>query len=59
MNEQFNRKLVPEDVNTLVKALETDVQASRNRLSDHQEKFEHLSKVIEVSQTFEIAGFMR
>ena len=43
-NEQLNRTFAPEEVNTLVKALEIDVQASRNRLGDHQEKFENLSK---------------
>ena len=34
-------------------------EPSRNRLRDHQEKFENLSKEIKVSQTCEIAGFMR
>ena len=44
VNEQLNRKLAPEEVNTLVKAPEIDVRASRKRLCVHQEKFEKLSK---------------
>ena len=50
---------MPEEVNTLMKTLESDVQASRNRLRDDQEKFENLPKEIKVTQTCEIAGFMR
>ena len=46
-------------MNTLIKAPETDVQATRNRLRDHQEKFANLSTQIKVSQTCEIAGFVR
>ena len=44
MNEQLDRKLAPEEVNTLVKALDIDFDASRNRLRVHQEKFENLLK---------------
>ena len=57
MNEQLNRKVAPEEANTLVQVLETNFQASRNRLSDH--KFENLSKEIKVSLTCELVGFMR
>ena len=59
MTEQLNRPLALEDVNTMMKPLETDVPASRNRLRDHHEKFENVSKEIKVTQTCEIAGFMR
>ena len=53
--EQLYRKLEPEEVNTLVQALETNVQAARDRLRDHQEKFENLTKEIKVSQICESA----
>ena len=43
VSEQLDRPLAPEEVNTLVTAFET-VQATRNRLRDHQEKFDILSK---------------
>ena len=46
MNGQLNRKLASEEVRFLMKTLETDVQASRNRLRDNQEKFENLSTEI-------------
>ena len=59
VTEQLNRPLALEDVNTMMKPLETDVPASRNRLRDHHEKFENVSKEIKVTQTCEIAGFMR
>ena len=35
VNEQSYRILAPEEVKTLVQALETHVQAARNRLRDH------------------------
>ena len=56
MNEQLDCPLAPEDVKTIMKTLEANVQASRSRLRDHEEKFEHLSKEIKVTQTCEIAG---
>ena len=59
VNEQFYRKLEPEEANTLVQTLETNVQAARDRLPDHQEKFEKLSREMKVSQICESAGFMR
>ena len=37
----------------------TNVQAARDRLRLHQERFEKLSSKIRVSQTCESAGFMR
>ena len=40
MNEQFNRKLAPAEVDTLLKALETDIQATTNRLTDERDKSE-------------------
>ena len=43
----------------LVQALETNVQAARDRLRDHHEKFENSSKEIKVSQACESAGFMK
>ena len=46
-------------MNTSVKALGTGVRASRNRLRDHQEKFENLPNGTKVNQTCEIAGLMR
>ena len=36
VTEQFYRKLDLEEVNTLVEALEKNVQAARERLRDHQ-----------------------
>ena len=39
--------LAPEDVKTVVKPLETNVLASRNRLRDHHEEFEHLLENLE------------
>ena len=51
VHEQLIRKLAP--------TLWTEVQASTNRLRDHEEKFAKLSKEIKVTQTFEIAGFMK
>ena len=42
-----------------MKPLETDVRASGNRLRDHNERFETLSEDIKVTQTCEIAGFVR
>ena len=59
VNEQLDRPLAPEEVNTLMRAPETDVQASSNRLREHQEKVENPSKEIKVTQTCEIAGFKR
>ena len=59
VNEQLDCPLLPEEVNTLMKTPETDVQASRNRLRDDQEKFEHLTKEMKVTQTCETTGFMR
>ena len=59
VNEQLNRKLASKEVNTLVKALEIDVQASRKRLCVHQEKFAKLSKEIIQSQTCEKAGYVK
>ena len=59
VNEQLDCPLAPEHVNTIMKELETDVEASRNRLRDHQEKLDSLSKENKVAQTFEIAGFVR
>ena len=59
LNEQLIRKLAPEEVNTLEKTLWTEVQASTNRLRDHEEKFAKLSKEMKVTQTCEIAGFMK
>ena len=56
VTEQLNRPLAPEDVNTMMKPVETEVPASRNRLRDHHEKFENVSKEIKVTQTCEIAG---
>ena len=51
MAEQSNRNSVPKEVNTVVKAFETDVLASLNRLRDYQEKSEKVSKGMKVSQT--------
>ena len=42
-----------------MKTLEADVQASRNRLRGHQEKFANLSEEIKVTHTCEIARLMR
>ena len=44
VNEQLHRNLELEEVNTLVRTLETNVQAARDRLRNHQERFEKLSK---------------
>ena len=49
----------PEEANTLTQAPETNVQLARERLRDHREKFENLSKEVKESQTCEPAGFMR
>ena len=40
VNDQFCQKLELEEVNTLVRTFETNVQAGKDRLRDHQEKFE-------------------
>ena len=40
VNEQLHRKLELEEVDTLVRTLETNVQAARDRLRIHQERFE-------------------
>ena len=58
LNEQFRRKTEAEEVNTLVQTLETNVQAVRDRLRDHPEKFEKSSKR-KVSRTCASTGFMR
>ena len=55
MNVQLDCPLAPEDVKTTMTTREISVQASRNRLRDHQEKFENLSKE-KMTQTCEIAG---
>ena len=52
--QQLYRKLEPEEVNTLVQALE-----ARDRLRDHHEKFENSSKQIKESQTCESAGIIK
>ena len=45
-------------MNTLVQTLETNVQAARDRLRNHQERFEKLSREMKVSLFCESAGFM-
>ena len=45
-NEQLCRKLEPEEVNTLVRTLETNVQATRDRLRVYHENFEKWSSEI-------------
>ena len=45
----FFRKLEHGEVNTLVQTLETIVQAARDRLRNHHEKFEILSRQVKVS----------
>ena len=59
LSEQLCRKWESEEVDTWVQTLETNVQAARDRLRDHQEQFEKLPKEIKVSQTCESTGFMR
>ena len=44
--ELLDRILELEEVNTLVQAVETNVQAARDRLRDHQEKFDNLFKEV-------------
>ena len=56
---QFCQKLELEEVNTLVRTFETNVQAGRDRLRDHQEKFEILQREIQLLQMCESAGFLR
>ena len=46
MADLLYRILELEVVNTWVQALETNVQAARDRLRDHQEKFENLFKEV-------------
>ena len=46
VSEQLYRKLELEEVNTLVRTPETNFQAARDRLRDHQEKFVILSREI-------------
>ena len=46
-NEQLECSLAPADVKTVMKPLEANVLASRNRLRDHQEEFEHLLENLE------------
>ena len=46
VNEQFLRKLEPEEVNTLVRTPETNAQAARDGLHNHQVRFEKLSRGI-------------
>ena len=46
-------------MNTLVQTIKTNVQAARDRLRDHQEKSEILSREIRVSQICESAVLMR
>ena len=43
-NDQLYQKLELEEMNTLVQTLGTKVQAARDRLRDHQEKFENYSE---------------
>ena len=59
VNEQLDFPLTLEDVKSTMKTLETDVLAYWNRVLDHQEKFENLSKETKVTQTCDIAGIMR
>ena len=59
MNEHLHFKLAPEDVKDLMKTPEFDVQASTNRLRDHQEKFQNSSREMRVARTCETDGFMR
>ncbi len=62
-NEQFFfRKLEPEDAKTLVQALETNFHAARDRLRDHQEKFENSSKDVKSNTShsmYRCAHFVR
>ena len=46
-------------MNTLVQTPETNVQAARDRLRNHQERFEELSREMKVSQICESAGFIK
>ena len=59
VNDQLCHKLEPQEVDTLVQILGTHVQAARDRLRVHQERFERLSREIKVPQICESAGFMR
>ena len=56
---KFCQKLDPGEGNTLVRTLETNVQAARSRLRSHQERFEKLASEIKICQICEFAGFMR
>ena len=58
-NEQLDCPPTLEDSHIVMKTLETDVLASRNRLRDHQEKFDNLPKETQMIHTREKAGFMR
>ena len=50
VNEQLRRKLEPEEVNTFVRTPGTNVQAARDQLRNHQERFEKLPTDMKVSQ---------
>ena len=50
VNEQLRRKWELEGVNTLVQALETNVQTARERLHEHQENSKSYQERYKVSQ---------
>ena len=59
VSEQLYPKLELQEVNTLVQTPETNVQAARDRLRNHQERFEKLSRETKASQICESTGFRR
>ena len=52
VNEQLYRTLERQEVHALVRTLELNVQAARDRPRDHQEKFENLSREIQSVSDF-------
>ena len=59
VNDQLCRTLEPQEVDTLVQTPRTNVQAARDRLRIHQERFDRLSSEIQVPQICESARFVR